>query len=212
MSFTNYHHWYYETEVWERTTWLGVKTYKAIGDLWNYQELIEELRPGIVVEFGTARGGSALFFACVLELLGGAGTVLSVDIDLSLVDDRARAHPRIELLEASSIEPRVAQTISVLRAERAGPLFAVLDSDHRADHVLAELELLAPLMRLGDYVVVEDGNVNGHPVLPGWGPGPMEAIERFHRRHPGRLRPDAAREGKFGLTFAPRGYLRRSDA
>ena len=69
--------------------------------------------------------------------------------------------------------------------------------------------MLRDLTRPGDYVVVEDGNINGHPVLPDWGPGPWEAIEEYESRHPDDYRHDTEREGKFGFTFAPRGYLIR---
>jgi len=72
--------------------------------------------------------------------------------------------------------------------------------------VLRELQAYVPLMRPGDYLVVEDSCVNGHPVRPDFGPGPMEAIEDFLRAHPGDLLADSPREEKFGCTFAPRGY------
>jgi len=53
---------------------------------------------------------------------------------------------------------------------------------------------------------VEDTCVNGHPLRPDFGPGPMEAIEEFLGLNPGLLTADPAREDKFGCTFAPRGY------
>jgi cephalosporin hydroxylase len=66
-------------------------------------------------------------------------------------------------------------------------------------------EILGP----GDYLVVEDGNINGHPVLPGWGEGPWEALDEYFRRYPDDYLRDEARERRFGFTFAPRGYLIR---
>jgi cephalosporin hydroxylase len=76
-------------------------------------------------------------------------------------------------------------------------------------HVHAELMLLRPITRAGDYVVVEDSNINGHPVLPGWGPGPYEAVERYMSEYPDDYRRDLPRERKFGFTFAPNGFLVR---
>ena len=61
----------------------------------------------------------------------------------------------------------------------------------------------------GDYLVVEDSNLNGHPVVPDYGPGPFEAVEQFLAAHPGSYQPDEAREAKFGFTFAPGGFLVR---
>jgi cephalosporin hydroxylase len=69
--------------------------------------------------------------------------------------------------------------------------------------------LLRPLLRTGDYLVVEDGCVNGHPVHPGWGEGPFEAIEAYFQVHPDDYVHDVLRERKFGFTFAPNGFLRR---
>ena len=88
-------------------------------------------------------------------------------------------------------------------------MFVILDSDHRKTHVLRELGAYVPLMQPGDYLVVEDTCVNGHPVRADFGPGPMEAIEEFLASHRGVLIPDPEREAKFGCTFAPRGYYRK---
>src|SRR5207237_261860 len=103
----------------------------------------------------------------------------------------------------------VASRIALLREAFPGPLFAVVDSDHRREHVLAELELLRRVTRTGDYVVVEDGNINGHPVLPGWGPGPYEAMEDYFAVHPDDYQRDDQREAKFRFSFATRGFLVR---
>lgn len=206
--FTAFHRWYYEdAEVWEHTRWLGVKTYKAVGDLWSYQEILVERRPALVVELGTARGGTALFFASVLDALALPTPIVSVDIDLGGLDPRVAAHERIETVECSSTSDAFASLLAERRVQHPGSLLVTIDSDHRADHVLAELELLAPKLQVGDYVVVEDGNINGHPVLEGWGPGPTEALKRFNAEHPALLCPDTKREHKFGLTFSPGGWL-----
>lgn len=207
---TAYHRWYYETMVWDRTTWLGVKALKSPADMWNYQEILSERRPSLVVELGTRFGGGTLFFASVIRGLGHRARVLTVDIDEATVDPRVKEDPLVELLVASSTSDVVARRIAELRAEYPGPVFAILDSDHRMAHVLAELRLLSPLLVPGDYLVVEDSNINGHPVLPGWGPGPYEALEAYLAEHPRDYVRDAAREAKFGFTFATRGFLVRA--
>jgi cephalosporin hydroxylase len=86
-------------------------------------------------------------------------------------------------------------------------LFVILDSDHAKAHVLRELAAFMPLLRTGDYLVVEDSCVNGHPVRPDFGPGPHEALEEFLARHPAAFRHDREREAKFGFTASPNGYL-----
>jgi cephalosporin hydroxylase len=103
----------------------------------------------------------------------------------------------------------VADCIHRLRQEYPGPVFAILDSDHTKKHVLAEMRLLRPLLERGDYMVVEDSNINGHPILPGWGEGPMEAILAYEQAFPDDYTHDTGRETKFGITQAPKGYLIR---
>ena len=62
-----FHELYYDSRVWLNTSWLGAPTQKCPLDLWIYQEILHETRPDVIVESGTAGGGSALFLACVLD-------------------------------------------------------------------------------------------------------------------------------------------------
>lgn len=105
-----------------------------------------------------------------------------------------------------------ADTINTVRQiipdTRANGLLLILDSDHSASHVSRELNALIPLLRKGDYLIVEDTIVNGHPVRPEFGPGPLEAIDAFVAENAARLEADREREEKFGCTFAYRGYYK----
>ena len=86
----------------------------------------------------------------------------------------------------------------------------VLDSDHSQENVLRELEVYAPLVTPGQYLVVEDTNVNGHPVLPEHGPGPYEAVQQFLAGTSDfEFDPQCER---FLFTQNPGGWLRRRSA
>jgi cephalosporin hydroxylase len=202
-----YHKWYFNTFVWKKTTWMGVDCWKSVSDMWNYQEILFELKPSLVIEFGTAHGGSALFYANVMRQMGKPFKVFSVDIDHGRLNPAARCDPDILFVKSGSTVPAIAEQIQHLKGEFPGKIFAILDSDHSMSHVLAEMKLLRPLLSAGDYLIVEDANLNGHPILPGWGPGPYEAVEAYEHEFPTDYRHDVARENKFGFTFAPNGFL-----
>jgi cephalosporin hydroxylase len=196
-----------DRHLYETTKWLGVPVQKCPLDLWMYQEILYETRPDVVIESGVYCGGSTLYLASMLDLLG-AGQVVSVDITLGPVDPKVRQHPRVQLVEGNSIDPAiVAEVAGRCRSQRT---MVILDSDHAESHVLAELDAYGPLVAPGCYLVVEDTNINGHPVLPDFGPGPYEAVRRFLTKSPGWT-VDRHRE-RLLVTFNPSGYLRREAA
>ena len=188
--------------TWRSTTWLGVRTFKCPLDLWTYQELIHKLRPDLIVETGTANGGSAHFMATMCELVG-SGEVVTIDIVKALV---APTHRRLRYIVGSSTASATVELVrGIARGKRV--VMVVLDSDHHMDHVLEEMRLYGPLVTRGSYLVVEDTCLNGNPVERGYGPGPMEAVEAFLRED-GRFEVDRGLE-RFMMTFNPRGFLRR---
>jgi cephalosporin hydroxylase len=201
---TSFHRWYYDNQktTWDNTYWLGVPLEKCPLDLHIYQEILYETKPDVLIECGTYKGGSAYFFASMFDLLQH-GKVITIDVkDFPMKPQ----HPRITYLVGSSVSPAVLKAVkaSIQPGDR---VMVSLDSDHHKEHVLKELEIYAPLVTLGNYLVVEDTNLNGHPVVPDYGPGPAEALEEFLRRNP-QFQRDPSRE-KFGLTFSPGGYLKR---
>lgn len=199
-----YVRWFHEANVWKSMTWHGIRTLKLPSDIWNYQEIIFERHIEHVVETGTRHGGSALFFAETLAARGARGPVVSIDIDA--MSRQIQSHAGIRFLLGDSAAPDVvAKALASLPADR-GALFLILDADHSRDHVLRELRAWVPQLRRGDYLIVEDTIVNGHPVRPEHGPGPMEAIRDYLSEAPGLLTHDRVREAKFGASFASRGH------
>src|SRR5258708_7417242 len=182
-----YVRWFHEANVWKNMQWHGIRTLKLPSDIWNYQEIIFEHRIEHVIETGTRHGGSALFFAETLAARNARGPVVSIDID-----DASRqltSHDGIHFLVGdSAASDVVARALALL---------------------LRELHAWVPALSKGDYLVVEDTIVNGHPVRPGHGPGPLEAITEYIAEAPGLLLHDAGREAKFGASFAVRGHYLR---
>jgi cephalosporin hydroxylase len=181
---------------------LGIPTLKCPLDLWIYQEIIYEIKPDLIIETGTAYGGSALYLAHLCDLMG-KGNVVTVDIENQA---KRPKHSRIEYLTGSSVDPVILSKMGE-RVQKAKTVLVILDSDHRKPHVFQELQCYGPWVTKDSYLIVEDTNVNGHPVDPEYGPGPMEAVEDFLKGN-NQFAADRQRE-KFYLTFNPSGYLKR---
>lgn len=201
-----FHQRFYDSGInqegtWYYTTWMGVSTRKCPFDLWVYQEIIAEIKPELIVETGTLFGGSAFFMSHICDLLG-QGHVLTIDIENRPIP----RHPRLSRIVGSSIHPKTIEQVKQFALER-GPILVILDSDHHAEHVLQELRLYSPFVSPGSYLIVEDTNVNGHPVFPDHGPGPMEAVQSFLKENSDFI-VDRSRE-KFFLTFNPFGFLKK---
>jgi cephalosporin hydroxylase len=187
-----------------QVSWLGYETLKCPLDLWIYQEIIVQQRPDFIIELGTRFGGSALFMASILDLIG-SGMVITVDVDYT-VAHRRPLHPRIIYKTASTTETGTVRDIEDLIPAGARVLL-ILDSDHTRDHVLKEMRLYAHLVQVGGYMIVEDTNINGHPTYPEFGPGPYEAVQAFLAEcHEFVIDHGCER---FLLTMNPSGYLRR---
>ena len=203
----DFHRLYFDSAAtgitWSDTRWLGRLVLKSPLDLWNYQEILFEQIPELILETGTFMGGSGLFLATICESLG-TGRVISID-----VERRADfpLHPRLEYWTGSSIDPKIVSRFTEA-ARSAHGVLVILDSDHSRGHVLAELRAYSALVPIGGSLIVEDTHLNGHPIHFMHGPGPMEAVRQFLAED-SRFEVDAKRCGKFLMTFNPGGYLRR---
>ena len=198
---------YYNSLVWTTTKWLGVPSEQAPTDNWNMQELIVELRPDYIIETGTLYGGTTLFYADVMSYVNPQGKVITIDIEPKV--EQASKVPlwkqRVEMIVGSSVDPKV--TDQVAQEVLGKKVLVTLDSLHTREHVLKEMEIYSKLVTPGSYLVVQDTNINGNPVSPGFGPGPHEAVQEFLRTHDNFV-VDRSRE-KFLLTFYPGGWLKR---
>jgi len=177
-----FHQLFYHSRVWTSTRWLGVQVLKYPSDLLVYQEIIYELRPDWIVECGTFHGGSAFFMASICDLIA-KGNILTIDIDDH--PDRPQ-HPRIQYLKGASTSPEIVDRVK-REIGQAETVMVILDSDHSRENVKKELELYSRIVTVGSYLIVEDTNINGHPVYPEFGPGPMEAVGDFLADHHDRF-------------------------
>jgi len=197
-------------------SWMGRPIIQYPQDMLAMQELVWRLRPQLIVETGVAHGGSLVYYASLLELIG-EGHVVGIDIDIRAHNRSAiEAHsmsPRISLIQGSSIDPKVVAQVAE-RVARCDRVLVVLDSNHTHDHVLEELRAYGPMVSVGSYCVVMDTTVEDMPAEAfsnrPWGPGdnPKTAVRAYLKENPG-FRVDTALEAKLMITVASEGYLQR---
>ena len=192
--------------VFDRVSWMGIPTWKNVLDLWIYQELIFKVRPDIIVEMGSFKGGSTLYLAHLLDNIG-QGRVISVDIDHS---NFVASHDRITTLTGATQDPEIIVQIKNICVDAR--IMVIHDADHSKDMVLADLYAYADIVSEDSYFIVEDGVVDlfsQQSLLGGalGGPGPLPAIREFLESDR-RFVVDRDCE-RYQLTYNPNGYLKR---
>lgn len=197
-------------------SWLGRPVIQLPQDLFAMQEIIWTIRPDFIIETGIAHGGSLIFYASMLELIG-KGKVIGIDIDIRQ-HNRAEIekHPlchRIIMIEGSSVSENVVDQVKSI-TEGAKSMVVSLDSNHTHKHVLKELQLYTPFVSVGSYCVVFDTAVEDlsreFPIVDRpWGPGnnPKTAVWEFLKTND-RFVIDKDIDTKLLITAAPDGYLK----
>ncbi|HLO15686.1 MAG TPA: cephalosporin hydroxylase family protein [Anaerolineales bacterium] len=211
--------WIRETARYKYTynfSWLGRPIIQLPQDMMAMQEIIWQVRPQLIIETGIAHGGSLIFYASMLELIGGKGQVLGIDIDIRAHNRvQIENHPmakRITMIEGSSIRKAVIDQVRAI-AQGKGPVIVILDSNHTHDHVLKELQAYQSLVTKYSYLVVFDTLVDDMPddmfSNRPWGKGnnPKTAVWEFLKSND-RFEVDKEIEAKLLITVAPDGYLK----
>lgn len=196
--------------------WLGLPIIQFPQDIVAVQELIWRTKPSVIIETGVARGGSVVLSASILELLGGDGFVIGVDVDIrpanrAAIESHRLAH-RIRLIEGSSTDIKVLDKVRSFTDHRQ-PILVFLDSLHTHAHVLEELRQYSPLVSSGSYVVVFDTIIESMPdellATRPWTntDNPRTAVREFLAEN-ARFVVDEDIEARLQITVAPGGFLR----
>jgi cephalosporin hydroxylase len=199
-------------------SWMGRPIIAYPQDMIAMQEIIWEIKPDLIIETGIAHGGSLVYYASLLQLIGGDGVVLGLDIDIRKHNkELIESHPmisRIKMIEGDSTSDEVANQVYAF-AKNKKRVIVCLDSNHTHDHVLRELQLYAKLTSIGSYCVVFDTIVEELPedYMPGgrpWNPGnnPKTAVFQFLNDNT-NFQIDKSVDNKILISVAPDGYLKR---
>ena len=198
-------------------SWMGIPIIQFPQEIAAIQEIIWDVKPDLIIETGIAHGGSIIFSASMLELLGGDGKVVGIDIDI-------RSHNRVEiekhpmfkrviLIEGSSVSDETFKKVKEVCKGRK-KILVILDSNHTHEHVMNELKLFAPLVSVGSYLIVLDTIIEDLPDElfsdRTWAKGdnPKTAVHQFLKTSKDFV-IDKKIESKLLITVAPDGYLKR---
>lgn len=144
--------------LWEKTflqTWNDIFIDKGMFELSLFPILIQELKPQTIIELGALSGGSAVWFADLLESFKIPGTVYSVDVDLSLLDEKAKADYRINWIEGDC--NKISEVLTADFLSRLPHPWLVLEDCHVNTVGICDYFHNNGLQS-GDYLIVEDTN------------------------------------------------------
>lgn len=198
--------WTRKVGIYGKNRWLGVQTLQNPLDAWVTQEVIARVRPDVIVETGTWKGGSAPYWAMVLEQVQPKGRVITIDVEDRTADAQKLGvwKRRIDFLLGSSTDPEI---LAEVKRRTAGKrVLVILDSLHSYEHVLAELRLYAPLVSRGSYLIVQDTGL-WRPAENPDKPWASDAVKEFLAEND-TFAIDKTRE-RFMITNNPDGYLLR---
>ena len=191
------------TQNFESVEWLGHPVWQNVLDLWIIQETIAEIKPELLIECGTNKSGSSLFFAHLFDLMG-QGNVITIDVEKM----HDLSHPRITYLIGDSTSEEIVNMVRNRAAACRGAVMIILDSDHSEKHVRRELDCYTPMVTPGSYCLVQDGVIDALSVFRLYRPGPLPAIEDFLKTTD-CFELDEEKCNRFVITHHPKGWLRR---
>lgn len=197
--------------------WKEIEVMKDPLDLLLYQQLLWELKPKTIFELGAYTGGTALWLGELLQTYGIGGHVYSVDIDLSLLDQRATAHPHVSFIAGDLAT--IAQVLPAAWLRTCPHPWLVIEDAHV--QVVASLRYFHTWMQAGDYFIIEDTNPDA-PAISGMGldealgyqPYGMEklnALQTFMASHGAAYRVDTYYTDMFGYngTWNWNGFIKK---
>lgn len=200
-------------------TWMGRPIIKFPSDIIIQQELMWKLKPDLVIETGIAHGGSIIFTASMMEMMGIEGEVIGLDIDIRQHNrDLIESHPmkkRITMYEGSSTDPVIVEKV---RQHTVGKkcVMVILDSLHSHEHVYNEMKAYAPMVTVGSYCILPDTFIEFFPkgyysdTRP-WdvGDNPYTGMKQYLAETGDMFETDYSLTHKAMITETIDGYLRR---
>lgn len=196
------------------TSYRGIPMAKDPFDIVLYEMLFYELQPRTIIELGAYTGASAYWMADTLRNFNIDARVISVDIDLSLVDDDVKSDGGVTFLQGDcqqierTFPPRVLMDLP-------HPFILIDDAHVNIEGVYRHFHQHA--FHPGDYLLIEDtmpwipgdfGNSDGGRL---WGDWKWKEIQKFFASHAEGYRVDRYFTDFFGYnaTWNWNGFVKR---
>ena len=191
------------TDNFGHITWMGQPIWQNILDLWTMQEVISRVRPSLLIECGTFKGGSSRFFGDLFNLQA-QGHCITIDVEAR----EFPKHERVTYLVGSTLDEVNVAQVAAAASAADGPVMVILDDDHSRDHVRKELDVYSPFVTVGSYLLVQDGVIDTLDMFASGRPGPLPAIHDFVSTHSDFV-IESELSTRFLITHHPSGWLRR---
>lgn len=136
-----------------------------------YQMILWEVKPDLIIEIGTNRGGSALYFADLLDLIGH-GEIHTIDIE-DMVYEEVKKHKRIKFFKEGF------QKYDLNNTNGFKKIIVIEDGSHTYEDVMATLQKFNHVVSKDSYFIVEDGILDKLGWKSKYNGGPNKAIKEF---------------------------------
>lgn len=184
-------------------TYKGIPAIKCPFDYLIYQMIIWDVKPDLILEIGTNKGGSALYLADLLEL-NGKGVVHTIDLPENKESNILQSHPRIKVYKNGFIN------YDTTCLSQFPIVLIIEDGSHFYEDTFTALNKFSPFVTKGSYFIIEDGIVNELGRKKEFNGGPQKAVSEFLKKN-NNFKVDRKWCDFFGLnaTFNVNGYLKK---
>ena len=167
-----------------------------------YQMILWEVKPDLIIEVGTNKGGSALYFADLLDMIGH-GEIHTIDIE-DIVHEEVKNHKRIKFFKSGY------EKYDLKNTEGFKKIMIIEDGSHTYEDVKAALHKFNSVVNKNSYFIVEDGILDKMGWKNKYNGGPNRAIKEFILENDSYI-IDRKWCDLFGInaTFNTNGFLKR---
>ena len=181
----------------------GIPAIKCPFDFTLYQMILWEVKPDLVIEIGTNKGGTTLYIADLLMLFN-AGEIHTIDVAENKEDPSLLRHPKIKIFKEGFAQ------YDITKVKGFKNILIIEDGSHKYEDSLNALNKFAPIVSKGSYYIVEDGIISALGKAKEYNGGPKKAIKEFLQQNDNFI-VDKKWCNFFGMnaTFNTNGYLKK---